>query len=91
MPKNLFMIRGNICGERIRQARFLQNPPMKREALAREMQLKGMDITPIIISRIESGQRHVCDAELLMFSKVRGFPMEWLCGEGDIEITITMK
>ena len=91
MNRTLFLVSGNICGERIKRARSLHYPALSQSDLAREMQLRGMDVTSIIISRIESGQRHVCDAELLMFSKVLGFPMEWLCGEGDIEITITGK
>lgn len=80
MAKN-FSIDGNICGERIRLGRALQKPPITQEELALRIQLSGMEITPLIISRIEKNQRHVCDAELLMFSKVLGVSMEWLCGE----------
>ena len=42
-----------------------------------------MEITPLIISRIEKGQRHVCDAELLMLSRALHVTMEWLCGVDD--------
>lgn len=42
-----------------------------------------MEITPLIISRIEKNQRHVCDAELLMLSRALGKSMEWLCGLDD--------
>ena len=31
-----------------------------------------MEITPLIISRIEKNQRHVCDAELKMLAKALG-------------------
>ncbi len=79
MGKN-FQIQGNICGERVRLGRAMQKPPMKQEDLAREINLMGMEITPLIISRIEKGQRHVCDAELLMLAKALGVSMEWLCG-----------
>ncbi len=79
MGKN-FQIRGNICGERVRLGRAMQKPPMKQEDLAREINLRGMEFTPLIISRIEKGQRHVCDAELLMLARVLGVSMEWLCG-----------
>ena len=82
MGKN-FQIQGNICGERIRLGRALQKPPMTQEDLAREINLLGMEITPLIISRIEKNQRHVCDAELLMFSRALGKSMEWLCGLDD--------
>ena len=74
-----FLIEGNICGDRVRLGRAMQKPPMTQEDLAREINLIGMEITPLIISRIEKGQRHVCDAELLMLSKALGVSMDWLC------------
>ena len=79
MSKSMFLIKGNICGDRIRLGRAMQKPPMTQEDLAREINLMGMEITPLIISRIEKGQRHVCDAELLMLSKALGVSMDWLC------------
>ena len=82
MGKN-FLIQGNICGERVRLGRAMQKPPMRQEDLAREINLRGMEITPLIISRIEKNQRHVCDGELLMLAKVLGVTMEWLCGAED--------
>jgi transcriptional regulator with XRE-family HTH domain len=69
MPRSLFLIKGNICAERVRLGRAQQKPLMTQEDLARKIQLMGMDITPIIISRIEKNQRHVCDAELRMIAK----------------------
>ena len=83
MSKNMFLIRGNICGERVRLGRAMQKPPMRQEDLAREINLRGMEITPLIISRIEKNQRHVCDGELLMLARVLGVTMEWLCGAED--------
>lgn len=83
MAKGQFLIKGNICGERVRLGRALQRPPMNQEDLARKMQLMGMDITALIISRIEQNQRHVCDAELLMLSRALGVSMDWLCGVSD--------
>lgn len=83
MAKKSFIISGNICGERIRLGRALQKPPITQEELARKINLMGYDITPLIISRIEKNQRHVCDAELKILSKVLGVSMEWLCGEGN--------
>ena len=79
MSKSMFLIKGNICGDRVRLGRAMQKPPMTQEDLAREINLMGMEITPLIISRIEKGQRHVCDAELLMLSKALGVSMDWLC------------
>lgn len=82
MGKN-FQIQGNICGERVRLGRAMHKPPLTQDDLAREINLMGMDMTKLIISRIEKNQRHVCDAELLMLSRALGKSMEWLCGLDD--------
>ena len=79
-----FMIEGNICGDRVRLGRAMQKPPMTQDDLAREINLMGREITPLIISRIEKNQRHVCDGELKMLAKALGVSMEWLCS-GDEE------
>ena len=83
MGSKKFLIDGNVCGDRVRLGRAMQKPPMRQEDLAREINLMGMEITPLIISRIEKGQRHVCDGELLMLSRALGVTMEWLCGLDD--------
>ncbi len=83
MARQLFLVKGNICGDRVRLGRALQNPPMKQEDLAREIQLMGMDMTVTIISRIEQNKRHVCDAELRMIAKALHVSMDWLCGDSD--------
>lgn len=76
-----FLIEGNICGDRVRLGRAMQKPPMTQEDLARAINLMGMEITPLIISRIEKNQRHVCDGELKMLAKALGVTMEWLCSD----------
>ena len=53
MGKN-FLIQGNICGERVRLGRAMQKPPMRQEDLAREINLMGMEITPLIISSLDN-------------------------------------
>ena len=86
MAKRMFLMEGNLCGDRVRLGRAMQKPPMRQEDLARKINLMGMEITPLIISRIEKNQRHVCDGELLMLAKALGVTMEWLCGEGDVKL-----
>ena len=81
MATKRFLIEGNSCGDRVRLGRAMQRPPMRQEDLAREINLMGMEITPLIISRIEKNQRHVCDGELRMIAKALKVSMEWLCGE----------
>ena len=80
MAKRMFLMEGSLCGDRVRLGRAMQKPPMRQEDLARKINLMGMEITPLIISRIEKNQRHVCDGELLMLAKALGVTMEWLCG-----------
>lgn len=76
MAKKLFLISGNICGERVRLGRALQKPPITQEELAVRINLMGFEITPLIISRIEKNQRHVCDAELKILAKALGVSMD---------------
>ncbi len=76
----MFLIRGNICAERVRLGRALQKPPMTQDDLARKIQLLGMEMTPLIISRIEKNQRHVCDAELRTLARALSVSMDWLWG-----------
>ena len=75
-----FLLEGNICGDNVRIGRALHKPPFTQEDLAREINLMGMEMTPLIISRIEKGQRHVCDGELVMLAKALGVSLDWLCG-----------
>lgn len=83
MASKKFLIEGNLCGDRVRLGRAMHKPPMTQEDLAREINLLGMEITPLIISRIEKNQRHVCDAELKMLSMALGVTMDWLCSSDD--------
>ena len=75
-----FLLEGNIFGDNVRIGRALHKPPFTQEDLAREINLMGMEMTPLIISRIEKGQRHVCDGELVMLAKALGVSLDWLCG-----------
>ena len=83
MGKTMFLIEGNLCGDRVRLDRALHTPPLTQEGRAQKIQFMGYEgMTKLIISRIEKNQRHVCDAELLVLSKALGVSMEWLVGEG---------
>lgn len=85
MTKNMFIIKGNICADRVRLGRALQKPPLTQEELAKKIQFMGMeDMTRLIISRIEKNQRHVCDAELRILAKALNVSMEWLVGDTDV-------
>lgn len=83
MAVRRFLIEGNICGDKVRLGRAMHKPPLKQEDLAQKMNLMGMEITPLIISRIEKNQRHVVDGELKMLAKALGVTMEWLCSDDE--------
>lgn len=78
MGKN-FLLNGNICGDRVRIGRALHKPPLTQSDLARKLNLMGMEMTTLIVSRIEKKQRHVCDGELLALARALGVTMDWLC------------
>lgn len=81
MGKSMFLIEGNLCGERVRLGRAMHKPPLTQEELAHEIQFMGFEgMTKLIISRIEKNQRHVCDAELLALSRALHVSMDWLVG-----------
>lgn len=69
----------NICGERIREARFKQH--LTQADLAAQMQINGVIIERDSISRIEIGTRFVTDYELKVFSKVLKVEVAWLLAE----------
>lgn len=81
--KTMFTIQGNLCGERVRLGRAMQRPPLTQETLAGKIQLMGVGMTKMMISRIEKNQRHVCDAELRIIALALDVSMEWLVGDTD--------
>ena len=82
--KSMFTIKGNVCGNRVRLGRAMQQPPLTQEDLARKIQLtSGLEVTKVIISRIEKGERHVVDQELRMIAQALNVSMEWLVGDTD--------
>ena len=84
MGKSMFAVKGNICSERVRLGRALQQPPITQDELAKKIQFMGMeDMTTLIISRIEKNQRHVCDAELRMIAKALNVTMDWVVGDSN--------
>lgn len=69
----------NISGERIRQWRL--GAGITQEELAIKMQLNGLQMGQMAISRIETGKRLVADFELKIFARVLGVTLEWLIGD----------
>ena len=70
--------RKNLCGDRVREARF--NRRYSQSDLAAKLQVSGIALERDSISRIEIGTRFVADYELMILADVLDVTMEWLIG-----------
>ena len=77
------MPRRNIIGERVRLARERAKPPVTQFDLAARLQVEGLPIERVTISKIETGYREVTDVEALAIAKALGVTISWLIGEGE--------
>lgn len=68
--------RCNISGERVKAAR--RQAKMSQEDLAIKLQLRGLPIGQMAISRIETGKRVVTDFELPLLADALGVTTDWL-------------
>ena len=66
----------NVVGKSI--AKFHQRRRWTREELAAKLQLVGCNITPRVLSRVESGRGTMTDAQIVLFSEVFDLPIEQL-------------
>ena len=71
----------NISGSRVKIAR-LKNK-MSQEELAIKVQLAGLQMGQMAISRIETGKRLVPDFELPILAEALGVTTDWLLGKDD--------
>lgn len=69
--------RFNLCGERVREARTRAG--WSQEQLAAKLQLSGLQIGQMAVSRIETGKRVVPDFELPIIAEV--LTTGWLLGK----------
>jgi len=76
-------IKRNISGKRIRIARGLPNPKITQLELSARLQILGVLIGDITISKIENGTSAVTDIQLVAFSKALNVSVLWLLGFDD--------
>lgn len=69
----------NISGKRIREARMKAG--ISQEELAVRMQLAGLQMGQMAVSRIETGKRLVPDFELPLLADALGVSTDWLLGK----------
>lgn len=69
----------NLSGERVKEAR--QKNGLSQEELSVKLQLLGLQIGQMAISRIETGKRVVPDFELPVLAEALGVTTDWLLGK----------
>ena len=75
------MAKKNIIGDRVKLARKQAIPPITQKDLAARLQLEGLQIERVSISKIEIGYRQVTDVEIAAIAKSLGVTISWLFGE----------
>lgn len=68
--------RYNLCGERVREARTCAG--WSQEELAAKLQLAGLQLGQMAVSRIETGKHVVPDFELPVLAEVLRVSTDWL-------------
>lgn len=68
----------NLSGPRIKEARQRLN--ITQEALEIRLQLMGLQMGQMAVSRIETGKRLVPDFELPLLADALGVSVDWLLG-----------
>ncbi len=75
------MARRNVIGERVRLARERTKPLITQADLAARLQIEGLRLERVAISKIETGYREVTDVETVAIAKALGVTVSWLLGE----------
>ena len=77
------MARRNVIGERVRLARERAKTLITQADLAARLQIEGLRLERVAISKIETGYREVTDVEAIAIAKALGVTISWLLGESE--------
>ncbi|MFC1977770.1 helix-turn-helix domain-containing protein [Chloroflexota bacterium] len=77
------MARRNVIGERVRLVRERAKPRITQADLAARLQIEGLRLERVAISKIETGYREVTDVEAIVIAKALGVTISWLLGESE--------
>jgi len=64
-------------------ARERAKPSVTQADLAARLQVEGLRLERVTISKIETGYREVTDVEAMAIAKALGVSISWLMGESD--------
>ncbi len=73
----------NIIGKRVREARKNAIPPITQGELAARLQVHGLSLDRVTITKIETGYRVVTDVEAKAIALALGVSIGWLYGEDE--------
>lgn len=68
-----------MCGSRVREAR--QRAGISQDELSAQLQLRGLQVGQMAVSRMETGKRIVPDYELPILAEALHVTVEWLLGK----------
>lgn len=68
----------NLVGARVEMAR--KNQGMKQKELLAQLQVRGLDLNPSGLSKLEGQIRYVADYELAALADILGVSVDWLLG-----------
>jgi transcriptional regulator with XRE-family HTH domain len=71
----------NIVGPKVQEARYRCDPPLTQEELAAKLQMLGMNVDRVGVSKIETRLRQVHDHEIVILAKALNVSAAWLLGE----------
>ena len=71
--------RFNLCGSRVREARHRAG--ISQDELSVQLQLRGLQVGQMAVSRMETGKRIVPDYELPILADALRVTVEWLLGK----------
>lgn len=75
------VLKQNIAGPRVREARLKHKPPLTQDELSARLARLGVSIDRAGISKIESGARRVSDFEVKALAKALSIGLKGLLGE----------
>ncbi len=77
----------NIIGDRVRLARKTAVPKITQQDLAARLQVHGIELDRVAITKIETGYREITDVEAMALAKALGVSISWLYGEDETKAT----
>lgn len=77
------MVRKNIVGKRIKQARLSENPRATLKDISARLSVLGISLSDSSVGKIEKAERSVSDIQAAAFAKALKVNINWLFEEDE--------